>query len=135
MAVALSDHIDVLELTVRARNCLTAESFTTIGVLVSRTKRQLYRIPNMGNKSIAEIEAALALHGLTLADHPDALAKAKAEAKAKAFHKLDEISSEEFKASIAIAKQYTDTQLVMLRAILLARIDERIDKIIADLSK
>ena len=66
MAVKFTDHIDALELTVRVRNCLAADSITTILQLVSRSKNQLRSITNLGKKSIAEIEQQLALHGLEL---------------------------------------------------------------------
>jgi DNA-directed RNA polymerase alpha subunit len=62
------NHIDVLELPVRAHNCLCAESIYTVSDLVTKTEYELRKIPNMGKVSIKEIKEALARHNLRLAE-------------------------------------------------------------------
>jgi len=55
----------------RATNCLLAEGVLTIGDLLQRTPSSLFEINNLGRGTLVEIEAALALHGLSLAvDEP-----------------------------------------------------------------
>ncbi|MCX4027484.1 DNA-directed RNA polymerase subunit alpha [Endozoicomonas sp. SM1973] len=58
--------IDVLELSVRASNCLKAENIYYIGDLILRTEVELLKTPNMGKKSCVEIKDALASRGLFL---------------------------------------------------------------------
>ena len=58
--------VDELELTVRAANCLKSENIHYIGDLVERPESELLRTPNLGRKSLAEIKAVLASHGLAL---------------------------------------------------------------------
>jgi hypothetical protein len=58
--------IDVLELTVRAYNCLKAEDISYVGELVQLTENGLLKIPNLGRKSLSEIIAVLSLRGLAL---------------------------------------------------------------------
>ncbi|MBM4211831.1 MAG: DNA-directed RNA polymerase subunit alpha [Gammaproteobacteria bacterium] len=58
--------VDELELTVRAANCLKSENIHYIGDLVQRPESELLRTPNLGRKSLAEIKAVLASHGLAL---------------------------------------------------------------------
>ena len=62
----LMDPISKLDLTVRAENCLRADDIETIGQLVSFTRNELYKIPNLGKNSLCEIVEALARHGLKL---------------------------------------------------------------------
>ena len=62
----LSYPIDSLMLNVRPLNCLQSEDINHIGDLVQRTEVDLWKIPNMGKNSLAEIKDALALKGLTL---------------------------------------------------------------------
>ena len=62
----LDDDVDVLELTVRSRNCLKAANIDTLRQLVDFTARDLRRLPNLGKKSIAEIRETLASRGLRL---------------------------------------------------------------------
>lgn len=58
--------VDDLELTVRAANCLKAESIYYIGDLVQRSENDLLRTPNLGKKSLAEIKEVLASRNLSL---------------------------------------------------------------------
>jgi DNA-directed RNA polymerase subunit alpha len=58
--------VDDLELTVRAANCLKAENIYYIGDLVQRSENDLLKTPNLGKKSLLEIKAVLAQHGLSL---------------------------------------------------------------------
>lgn len=62
----LSNKVDNLELTVRAANCLKAESIVYIGDLVQRSEGDLLRTPNLGRKSLTEIKTVLNQHGLSL---------------------------------------------------------------------
>ena len=63
----LKKKIKELDLTVRSHNCLASENIYTIGDLVSKTTNELLKIPNLGRKSIKEIEEVLAnKFGLTL---------------------------------------------------------------------
>lgn len=58
--------VDELELTVRAANCLKAESIFYIGDLVQKTESELLKTPNLGKKSLGEIKDVLASHSLSL---------------------------------------------------------------------
>lgn len=61
--------VDDLELTVRAANCLKAESIYYIGDLVRRSENDLLKTPNLGRKSLLEIKSILAQKGLSLGMH------------------------------------------------------------------
>ncbi len=58
--------VDELELTVRSANCLKAENIYYIGDLVQRSETELLKTPNLGRKSLNEINEVLASRGLTL---------------------------------------------------------------------
>ena len=58
--------IEELELGVRSYNCLKRVGIETIGDLTSKSESELVAIPNFGRKSIEEVRAALAAHGLML---------------------------------------------------------------------
>lgn len=58
--------VDSLDLSVRSTNCLRAEGIQRVGDLVQRTDLDLLRTPNLGRKSLHEIQQALALRGWTL---------------------------------------------------------------------
>ncbi|AUJ58787.1 DNA-directed RNA polymerase subunit alpha [Coxiella-like endosymbiont of Amblyomma americanum] len=62
----LFNSVDDLELTVRAANCLKAESIYYIGDLVQRSENDLLKTPNLGRKSLLEIKSVLAQRGLSL---------------------------------------------------------------------
>lgn len=52
--------VDELWLTVRLSHCLKAGGINTIGELVQKQKWELFRIPNLGKKSMEELEKSLA---------------------------------------------------------------------------
>lgn len=58
--------IEELELTVRAINCLKAEGIKTVYDLIQWSEVFLLRIPNLGRKSLTEIQDVLAARGLSL---------------------------------------------------------------------
>lgn len=58
--------IDILELPVRASNCLKSEIIYYVGDLVQIKESELINTPNLGKKSIAEIKHILSYHGLHL---------------------------------------------------------------------
>lgn len=58
--------IEELELTVRATNCLKAESIFVIGELIRRTPADLLKTPNLGKVSLEEIQRVLEQRGLAL---------------------------------------------------------------------
>lgn len=58
--------IDDLELTVRSTNCLKAENIYFVGDLVQRAESELMKTPNLGKKSLTEIQEVLAENGLSL---------------------------------------------------------------------
>ena len=60
--------IDSLNLTLRPYNCLKAEGIYTIELLIQQTETDLLRIPNFGEKSLAEVKARLAERGLQLSE-------------------------------------------------------------------
>lgn len=62
----LSQPVEVLELPVRAANCLKAENIHFIGDLVSRQESELLKVPNLGRKSLTEIKMILSDHQLSL---------------------------------------------------------------------
>ncbi|RME85275.1 MAG: DNA-directed RNA polymerase subunit alpha, partial [Zetaproteobacteria bacterium] len=62
----LARSIDDLEMSWRTSNTLKAQGIMTVGELVRHTPQELLRTPNFGRKSLAEIEEALARHGLRL---------------------------------------------------------------------
>ena len=70
-----SEHIDHnhpindLEFTVRTNNCLHAEGIETIGDLLKWSALRLLATPNLGRKSLREIEEKLKNHGLRLEHH------------------------------------------------------------------
>lgn len=61
----LTKVVGELELPVRAENILRAENIQYIGDLVQRTRLELMKMPNMGRKTLNEIEYALRGMGLT----------------------------------------------------------------------
>jgi DNA-directed RNA polymerase subunit alpha len=58
--------IEELELGVRSYNCLKREGIQTIGDLLAKTEAELLNVPNLGQKSIDEVEEKLSDRGLSL---------------------------------------------------------------------
>jgi len=62
----LGRHINTLPITQRSINCLMAEGVYTVEELTRLTHIGLMKLPNLGKKSLLEIEDALAKEGLSL---------------------------------------------------------------------
>jgi DNA-directed RNA polymerase subunit alpha len=62
----LGQAVDIIELSVRASNCLKAAKIKTIGELVSKTEEELLNFKNFGKKSLDEIVDRLKELGLSL---------------------------------------------------------------------
>ena len=58
--------IDDLNLTVRSHNVLTSNNIHTVEQLVKHTERDLFKMENMGRKSINEVKEVLASMNLKL---------------------------------------------------------------------
>ena len=56
--------VDELWLTVRLSHCLKASGINTIGELVQKQRWELFCIPNLGKKSMEELEKSLTQVGL-----------------------------------------------------------------------
>lgn len=67
----LSEDIVILELSVRANNCLRRAGINTVGELVAITEQALYKIRNMGFKSVKEVKEKLEIIGLALKKSED----------------------------------------------------------------
>lgn len=61
-----NESIDVLNLAVRPHNCLKSAEIRTISALLECGLSDLLKIPNMGRKSIKDIQTELAARGLKL---------------------------------------------------------------------
>jgi DNA-directed RNA polymerase alpha subunit len=66
--VAVGRKIEELGLLVKTENCLKADGICTVEQLTKLTSNHLLKIPNMGRKSVGEIEQALFMQGLRLRD-------------------------------------------------------------------
>jgi len=62
----LLKHVDELELSVRANNCLKNDKINWLGELVQKTESDMLKTPNFGRKSLNEIKAQLEVMGLGL---------------------------------------------------------------------
>ncbi len=62
----LLKHVDELELSVRANNCLKNDRINWLGELVQKTEADMLKTPNFGRKSLNEIKAQLEAMGLGL---------------------------------------------------------------------
>jgi DNA-directed RNA polymerase alpha subunit len=65
---AVGRKIEELGLLVKTENCLKADGICTVEQLTKLTSNHLLKIPNMGRKSVREIEQALFMQGLRLRD-------------------------------------------------------------------
>jgi len=61
-------HINALELSVRAENCLKNENIRTVEQLIELHDSELLLVPNFGRKSLAEIKERLSELGLKMID-------------------------------------------------------------------
>ena len=57
-AGVLDAPLDILSLSVRSMNALAAAGVDTVRDLVVMSERDLFKFPNLGRKSISEIEAS-----------------------------------------------------------------------------
>jgi len=64
--IDLYQQITVLDITIRTRNCLLAEGIKTLDDLMKWSVVGLLRTPNLGKKSVAEIQNELYKLGLCL---------------------------------------------------------------------
>lgn len=55
--------------TARTKNCFSNSHIVTLGQLIQLSRYELMRVPNMGNKSVVEIEEFLKTKGLSLATY------------------------------------------------------------------
>ena len=62
----LNQPVDIIELSVRASNCLKAAKIRTIGDLVSKKDDELISYKNFGKKSLDEIKERLTELSLSL---------------------------------------------------------------------
>ncbi|MBP9999566.1 MAG: DNA-directed RNA polymerase subunit alpha [Proteobacteria bacterium] len=62
----LLKHVDELELSVRANNCLKNDKINWLGELVQKTEADMLKTPNFGRKSLNEIKIQLEAMGLGL---------------------------------------------------------------------
>jgi len=70
MEELLAQPVDIIELSVRASNCLKVAKIKTIGELVSKSEDELLSYKNFGKKSLDEIRERLKEMGLTLGRSP-----------------------------------------------------------------
>jgi DNA-directed RNA polymerase subunit alpha len=63
----LDQPIGVLNLSMRARNCLDAENIRTVRQLMKMTEQELLELRNFGQTSLREVKKRLGEHGLALA--------------------------------------------------------------------
>ena len=66
MVDLLSKSIDMLELSVRAKNCLDSENVATLRDLVTLAEPELLKVRNFGKTSLKEVKSKLAALGLSL---------------------------------------------------------------------
>lgn len=62
----LLKHVNELELSVRANNCLSNIGVNWLGELVQKTENEMLKTPNFGRKSLNEIKHQLEAMGLSL---------------------------------------------------------------------
>ncbi len=62
----LSKSVDMLDLSVRSKNCLDSENIAAIGDLLRFTESELLKVRNFGKTSLKEVKNKLAALGLSL---------------------------------------------------------------------
>ncbi len=62
----LSKSVDMLDLSVRSKNCLDSENILAVGDLVRFTESELLKVRNFGKTSLKEVKSKLAALGLSL---------------------------------------------------------------------
>ena len=62
----LSKSVDILDLSVRAKNCLESENLQTLGDLVQMTESDILKVRNFGKTSLKEVKTKLTALGLSL---------------------------------------------------------------------
>ena len=66
MVELLNRNVDMLELSVRSKNCLDAENITTLRDLVALSEPEILKVRNFGKTSLKEVKSKLQALGLTL---------------------------------------------------------------------
>jgi DNA-directed RNA polymerase subunit alpha len=66
MVELLGKSVDMLELSVRAKNCLDSENITVMRDLVRMSEPELLKVRNLGKTSLKEVKSKLSALGLTL---------------------------------------------------------------------
>lgn len=61
--------IEELDLSVRSYNCLKRANIDTLKDLTSRTRYDMFKVRNLGRKSLKEIETRLAERGLSFKEY------------------------------------------------------------------
>lgn len=91
LAKLMSMHVNDLDLSVRAHNCLRQGEITRVSELVRTTRAELLTIRSMGRKTVREVDRALDAFGLRLGMRPDdsALTGVTAENVVRRFHDKD----------------------------------------------
>ncbi len=62
----LSKSVDILDLSVRAKNCLDSEDIRALRDLVSMTESEILKVRNFGKTSLKEVKSKLSALGLSL---------------------------------------------------------------------
>jgi DNA-directed RNA polymerase subunit alpha len=65
----LNKPVSDLNLSVRARKCMSRLGINTLGELIQRGENELLEAKNFGQTSLSEVREKLALLGLTLRGH------------------------------------------------------------------
>ena len=66
MLKLLSQNVDVLDLSVRAMNCLNNANIHLLGELCTKTESRMLKFRNFGKKSLDEIKEKIEKYGLSL---------------------------------------------------------------------
>ena len=71
MVDLLNKSIDMLELSVRSKNCLDSENVALMRDLVAMSEPELLKVRNFGKTSLKEVKSKLSALGLSLGMHTD----------------------------------------------------------------